>query len=334
MRALKWENSVLHLLNQTLLPNQAEWILCRDLARLIDAIKRLEVRGAPAIGVAAAFGMVFAAQTSTNREEFLEKAENLKKARPTAVNLMWAVEFLVKKSSNIDFSELPQFLEKSALELLQEDLTMNKAIGKYGASLFSEPANILTICNTGSLATAGYGTALGVIRRLFEEGQIRNVFVCETRPLLQGSRLTAYELMEEKIPSTLITDNMAGWVMKTKKIDAVIVGADRIAVNGDTANKIGTYSLALLAKAHDIPFYVAAPYSTFDREISSGEQISIEERDPDEVRKIGNAWTTLKEMQVFNPAFDVTPHELITGIITNKGVLTTPYDEKILNWEE
>jgi len=334
MRALKWENSVLHLLNQTLLPNQTEWILCRDLDRLIDAIKRLEVRGAPAIGVAAAFGMVFAAQTSTNREEFLEKAENLKKARPTAVNLMWAVDFLVKKSSNIDFLELPQFLEKSALELLQEDLTMNKAIGKYGASLFSEPANILTICNTGSLATAGYGTALGVIRGLFEEGQIRNVFVCETRPLLQGSRLTAYELMEEKIPSTLITDNMAGWVMKTKKIDAVIVGADRIAVNGDTANKIGTYSLALLAKAHNIPFYVAAPYSTFDREISSGEQISIEERDPDEVRKIGNVWTTLKEMSVFNPAFDVTPHELITGIITNKGVLTTPYDEKILNWEE
>jgi len=232
------------------------------------------------------------------------------------------------------FLELPQFLEESALELLQEDLTMNKAIGKYGASLFSEPANILTICNTGFLATAGYGTALGVIRRLFEEGQIRNVFVCETRPLLQGSRLTVYELMEEKIPSTLITDNMVGWVMKTKKIDAVIVGADRIAVNGDTANKIGTYSLALLAKAHNIPFYVAAPYSTFDREISSGEQISIEERDPDEVRKIGNVWTTLKEMSVFNPAFDVTPHELITGIITNKGVLTTPYDEKILNWEE
>ena len=334
MKALKWENEILYLLNQTLLPTKTEWIPCTEMSRIEEAIKRLEVRGAPAIGVAAAFGLVIAAKESANREEFLKKSVILREARPTAVNLMWAIDHLVELSEGISHDSLPKFLENQAIRLQEEDIATNKKIGEFGAELFSKPINILTICNTGSLATAGYGTALGVIRKLNEQGKIKMVYACETRPLLQGARLTAYELLHDQIPSTLITDNMAGWVMKTKEIDAVIIGADRIALNGDSANKIGSYSLAHLAKAHQIPFYVAAPSTTFDLDLDNGDLIPIEERNPNEVRKIGNTWIAPEEINVFNPAFDVVPNELIAGIITERGILTSPFAEKISLWRE
>lgn len=334
MRAIKWENNILHLLNQTLLPRKEEWIECRDAKRVEEAIKKLEVRGAPAIGVAAAFGLVLAAKNAKDRIDFLQQAASLRASRPTAVNLMWAIDSLLEKSKLVEYENLSLFLEKEAEKILFEDIETNKRIGKNGASLFSSSATILTICNTGSLATAGYGTALGVVRKLFEDKKLNHVYACETRPLLQGARLTAYELMADQIPSTLITDNMAGWTMKTKKIDAVIVGADRIALNGDTANKIGTYSLAVLAKAHQIPFYIAAPQSTFDLTITDGSMIPIEERNPDEVRKIGDTWTAPSNINVFNPAFDVTPNELISGIITDQGILKPPFLEKISTWKD
>lgn len=334
MRAIKWENNILYLLNQTLLPRKEEWIECQDARRVEEAIKKLEVRGAPAIGVAAAFGLVLAAKNAKDRIDFLQQAASLRASRPTAVNLMWAIDSLLEKSKLVEYENLSLFLEKEAEKILFEDIETNKRIGKNGASLFSSSATILTICNTGSLATAGYGTALGVVRKLFEDKKLNHVYACETRPLLQGARLTAYELMADQIPSTLITDNMAGWTMKTKKIDAVIVGADRIALNGDTANKIGTYSLAVLAKAHQIPFYIAAPQSTFDLTITDGSMIPIEERNPDEVQKIGDTWTAPSNINVFNPAFDVTPNELISGIITDQGILKPPFLEKISNWKD
>lgn len=334
MRAIKWENNILHLLNQTLLPRKEEWIECQDARRVEEAIKKLEVRGAPAIGVAAAFGLVLAAKNAKDRIDFLQQAASLRASRPTAVNLMWAIDSLLEKSNLVEYENLSLFLEKEAEKILFEDIETNKRIGKNGASLFSSSATILTICNTGSLATAGYGTALGVVRKLFEDKKLNHVYACETRPLLQGARLTAYELMADQIPSTLITDNMAGWTMKTKKIDAVIVGADRIALNGDTANKIGTYSLSVLAKAHQIPFYIAAPQSTFDLTITDGSMIPIEERNPDEVRKIGDTWTAPSNINVFNPAFDVTPNELISGIITDQGILKPPFLEKISTWKD
>ena len=334
MKALEWKNESLFLLNQTILPEQTEWIECKSVERVGEAIKRLEVRCAPAIGVAAGFGLVLAARESKSKEEFLKKALILKEARPTAVNLMWAIDKLVKKIENIAFEDYLGELEKEAQRLLEEDILMNHTMAQYGAQLFDKPVTILTHCNTGSLATAGYGTALGVIRKLWEEEKLIEVYVDETRPLLQGARLTAYELVTEQIPAILISDNMAGWVMKTKKIDAIIVGADRIAQNGDTANKIGTYSLAVLAKAHNIPFYIAAPYSTFDDEIHSGGQIVIEEREGNEIRKIGKKWIAPREIETFNPAFDVTPGELITGIITDKGVFSYPYENTLKNWKE
>ena len=334
MKALEWKNESLFLLNQTILPEQTEWIECKSVERVGEAIKRLEVRGAPAIGVAAGFGLVLAARESKSKEEFLKKALILKEARPTAVNLMWAIDKLVKKIENIAFEDYLGELEKEAQRLLEEDILMNHTMAQYGAQLFDKPVTILTHCNTGSLATAGYGTALGVIRKLWEEEKLIEVYVDETRPLLQGARLTAYELVTEQIPANLISEKMASREKKTKKIDAIIVGADRIAQNGDTANKIGTYSLAVLAKAHNIPFYIAAPYSTFDDEIHSGGQIVIEEREGNEIRKIGEKWIAPREIETFNPAFDVTPGELITGIITDKGVFSYPYENTLKNWKE
>ena len=334
MQALRWNDGTLLLLNQTLLPAKTEWISCTTVERVGEAIQKLETRGAPAIGVAAAFGLVLAAKQSQDRDEFYTKANKLKEARPTAVNLMWAIDRLLASTKEIPFGGLAKKLEEEAQILFAEDLAMNKQIGCYGAQLFSQPVSILTHCNTGSLATAGYGTALGVIRRLWEEKKLLHVYADETRPLLQGARLTAYELHAEGIPATLITDSMAGWVMKNKRVQAVIVGADRIARNGDTANKIGTYSLAILAKEHQIPFYVAAPYSTFDLTIATGEEIPIEERASCEVNSFNGALTAPEGISVFNPAFDVTPNNYITGIITDKGVLAAPYEIQLKKWEE
>ena len=339
MKTLAWKNHTLQLLDQTRLPGEERYLCCTRWQEVRDAIRILAVRGAPAIGVAAAYGMVLAARDITSagpdKRQFevqLEEAgRGLDGARPTAVNLHWAVQKqmnLARKTlSSHTVAETADVLEQSACAIEQDDAEMDRHMGRFGAAELGRsrhPLTILTHCNAGALATAGIGTALGVIRTLHEEGLIHRVYADETRPLLQGARLTVTELMEDQIPVTLITDNMAAWVMKTKGINAVIVGADRIAANGDTANKIGTYGVAVLARAHGIPFYVAAPASTFDLTLSDGTAIPIEERNHDEVRRLSGILTTRPDVDVFNPAFDVTPHDYITGIITERGIIHHP----------
>lgn len=335
--AVNWQNNCLFLLNQTLLPTTVEYIKCINYTRIITAIKRLEVRGAPAIGAAAAYAVVLGAQELVENRNFSWQAfisitDEIKEARPTAVNLAWAVNRMVAAAKNEADMTKPSWLdslEQEAISISDEDIAVNNKIAINGAALFTEPISILTHCNAGALATVAFGTALGVIRQSFQQGKITRVFADETRPLLQGARLTAWELMQDNIPVTLITDNMAGWVMKNKMVQAVIVGADRIALNGDVANKIGTYSVAVLAKEHGIPFYVAAPISTFDFTIQNGSQIPIEERMAAEVTAFGNSEVAPKGVTVFNPAFDVTPHELISAIITEKGIIRAPYTKAI-----
>lgn len=335
VETMSWDGNCLELLDQQKLPREVVTVRCTDYRSVADAIKTMKVRGAPAIGAAAAFGMVLGAKRfSGPKEEFTthmrQVARALKETRPTAVNLFWAVERMERVLTEVKEQSLPNIidcLEKEAVEIFEEDRRLNKSIGRYGKEVVPQNATILTHCNAGSLATAGYGTALGVIRAAHEEGKNISVFADETRPLLQGARLTAWELMEDGIPVTLITDNMAGYVMKLGKIDLVIVGADRIAANGDVANKIGTYSLAVLAKEHNIPFYVAAPYSTIDLSLATGEEIVIEEREHNEVRTIGDTVIAPPGVPVFNPAFDVTPNQLITAIITDRGIVKPPYDK-------
>lgn len=341
--SLAWEKGTLVLLDQTKLPDEITYIRCKDYREVGKAIYRLAVRGAPAIGVAAAYAMVLALQEikakglhGKERADAFQKAgSELIDARPTAVNLSWAVSRMMKAFESLPEETALEKLTSLAQTIEEEDKSTCDAIADHGADLFKgkDHLRILTHCNTGALATAGIGTAFGVIYRLHERGQLERVYADETRPLLQGARLTGTELMQNGIPCSLITDNMAGWVMKEKKIDAVIVGADRIAANGDAANKVGTYSLSILCAFHHIPFYIAAPFSTFDFSISSGEEIRIEERNPEEVRQIKGFYTAPKDMPVFNPAFDVAPHSLITGIITEKGVLMPPYDVAIKNYE-
>lgn len=335
---MRWENGRLLLLDQTRLPQEAEMIACEDYRRVREAIKRLEVRGAPAIGAAAAYAMVLAAREAAGRPDFLgtlaAMRSDLVSARPTAVNLSWGAAKIYDLAAKLHEKELAPFrilksLEELAGRIYDSDIRVNKKIGCCGADVLPDHAVVLTHCNAGALATCGWGTALGVIREAYRRGRLEMVYADETRPLLQGARLTAYELCEDNIPVTLITDNMAAWTMKTKGVSAVVVGADRIAANGDTANKIGTYGVALAAKAHGIPFYVAAPVSTFDFTISSGAQIPIEERAAEEVRGFRGEVTAPEKAQVFNPAFDVTPSELITGIITEYGVISAPYAENI-----
>lgn len=344
METLRWNNGQLILLDQTKLPLTESYITCTSPEQVYDAISILAVRGAPAIGIAAAYGVVLGAKAIATENPdstaaFLAKLEEccryLDASRPTAVNLHWALEKMLARATSLSGESIPAILvalEQLAIRLHDEDIQINTAMAAFGAAELAKlqrPLNILTHCNAGALATAGVGTALGVIRALHQQGLINMVYADETRPLLQGARLTAYELMADDIPVTLITDNMAGWVMKTKGIDAVIVGADRIAHNGDTANKIGTYSVSILAKEHHIPFYVAAPISTFDISLASGDEIPIEERKHDEVRSLYGTATALPTTAVFNPAFDVTPHENIRGIFTEKGAILHPDDEKI-----
>jgi methylthioribose-1-phosphate isomerase len=330
----------LRLLDQTLLPRRAEFIDCQDYRRVADAIKRLEVRGAPAIGAAAAFGLVLgarelAAEKGDFRQSFLKVAEELRQTRPTAVNLFWAIERMLAVVERFtlpeQMEEILVSLEQEAIAIAEEDKKANRCIAEFGAKLFADKQAVLTHCNAGALATVSYGTALGVIREAWSRGKISRVYADETRPLLQGARLTAWELVQENIPVTLITDNMSGWVMKKNMVQAVIVGADRITLNGDVANKIGTYSVAVLAKEHNIPFYVAAPRSTFDFTILSGEDIPIEERSAAEVKTLGGIDIAPDGADVFNPAFDVTPNALITAIITEYGVLYQPYLTSIRN---
>ena len=303
----------------------------------------MEVRGAPAIGAAAAFAMVLAAKEAMRRPDFIGTLDKMRAdlitARPTAVNLEWAankVFALAKKLNQEDLRPieiLPQ-LEALAIKIYDDDIAKNKAMGKFGAELLPDEAIVLTHCNAGALATCGYGTALGVIRAARELGKLKMVYSDETRPLLQGARLTAYELCEDDIPVTCITDGMAAWTMKKKGINAVVVGADRIAANGDTANKIGTYGVALAAKFHNIPFYIAAPVSTFDFSLASGDLIPIEERKGEEIKKFRSEVTAPAKALTFNPSFDVTPHELIAGIITEYGVIRPPYKENIQKLQE
>ncbi len=372
VETMKWEDGKLILLDQTKLPVSVEWISCDTYQRVGKAIQKLEVRGAPAIGAAAAFAMVLAwrkivekyetkrdaANTSNMQlqtyaamlygshdhaakklqqqllKKFLQTRNDLDASRPTAVNLSWATKLMYDaacKMSEVGL-DLPQTdaeLEKLAVKVYEQDIAKNRKMGEYGAEVVPEEAVILTHCNAGALATCGWGTALGVIRSAHEQGKVKMVYSDETRPLLQGSRLTAWELLEDNIPVTTITDNMAAWSMKTKGINIVITGADRIAANGDTANKIGTYGVALAAKAHGIPFYIAAPASTFDFSLKNGTQIPIEERNANEVRSFQGKVSAPKNVNVFNPAFDVTPAKLIAGIITEYGVLRPPFSKSI-----
>ncbi|KYZ77161.1 methylthioribose-1-phosphate isomerase [Anaerosporomusa subterranea] len=332
MKSIQWSNDCLCLLNQTALPGSLEYIDCRDHRRVGEAIKRLEVRGAPAIGAAAAFGLVLGARELAANGENLrmllpQVAEELLNTRPTAVNLSWALKRMMAVLDSVSSdADIVVALEQEAVAIMEEDRQVNAAISRHGLELFEQPIHaILTHCNAGALATVEYGTALGVIRQAWANGKIGRVFADETRPLLQGARLTVWELMQDGIPVTLITDNMAGWVMKKQMVQAVIVGADRIALNGDVANKIGTYSVAVLAQKHNIPFYVAAPLSTFDFSLQTGDSIPIEERDSCEVAAFGGQVVAPAGVEVFNPAFDVTPHELITAIITEHGVLRPPF---------
>lgn len=328
-----WHEDHVLLIDQTRLPGEytvVEISRCDDMAR---AIKTMIVRGAPAIGVAAAYGMYLGAREieTENREEFLQRLENvaqvLRQTRPTAVNLFWAIARMIRTAYETigSVEQLKVTLLKTAQAIQIEDLKTCQAIGDHGlAALPTEPEQlcIMTYCNTGALATAGYGTALGVVRSAFRDGRLLRVFACETRPRLQGAKLTAWECLQEGIPVTVITDNMAAQCMKQGMVDAVIVGADRIAANGDTANKIGTYSLALVAKAHNVPFFVAAPLSTVDFKLANGSEIPIEERHPSEIYQIGETMICPPGVEFYNPAFDVTPAELITAIITENGVVT------------
>jgi len=328
MRTIEWRDGVVVTIDQTVLPIKEEWIELRSCMEVASAIKEMKMRGAPLIGVAAAFGMALSAYHSKaeTREELLreleECAEILRKTRPTAVNLFWAINRIMNKARKIQGSleDLKRSIISEAIAMADEDVETNRKIGKNGASLLSNGDTVLTHCNAGSLATVEYGTALAVIRAAWEEGKRVKVVADETRPKLQGARLTAYELMRDGIPVTLITDSMVGYVMSKGLIDKVIVGADRIVRDG-VANKIGTYTVAVLAKEHKIPFYVAAPTSTFDLSKTS-EEVIIEERSPDEVTHIGSVRIAPENIEVMNPAFDITPIKYVDAIICEKGVLT------------
>jgi methylthioribose-1-phosphate isomerase len=314
---LRWDGEALFLLDQTKLPHEEVWVPCRSAHEVAEAIRTMIVRGAPAIGVSAAFGMAMAAKQGADLEQ---AASVLKASRPTAVNLAWAVDRILGAEGD---------LVAEAERILEEDVAANRAMGRHGAMLLGSNTTILTHCNAGALATGGYGTALGVIRAAVEQGKRVAVFADETRPYLQGARLTAWELQQDGIDVTLITDNMAGHFFQQGQFDAVIVGADRIAANGDTANKIGTYTVAVLAHTHGIPFYVAAPVSTIDPACPNGAAIPIEERSAKEVTEMFGARVAPEGVAVRHPAFDVTPARYITAIITERGVLRAPYDDSI-----
>jgi len=328
---VEWKDGAVRLLDQSRLPAVVEFLDCHDYQTVADAIRTLKVRGAPAIGVTAAMGVALGAQAinamdySSFAQAVFKICDELATTRPTAVNLFWAIERMRHKLESLraqPVSAIKQALVVESQAILEEDIRLCKTMGQHGAELIRDGQTVLTHCNAGSLATAGYGTALGVIRAAWEQGKKIKVITDETRPVLQGARLTAWELMQDQIPVTLITDNMAGSLMRQGKIHLCVVGADRIAANGDVANKIGTYSVAVLAKAHNIPFYVAAPYSTIDLKTKSGADIPIEQRNPSEVTTIhGSHPVAPQGVAVYNPAFDVTPAELITGIITERGVL-------------
>jgi len=335
-RTIEWTDEAVIMIDQRRLPTQEIYVKCRTYQEVAEAIREMIIRGAPAIGVAAAMGIALGAKgiKAATFEEFYREYEKvcnvMAGTRPTAVNLFWAVDRMKRfclDNKEAGIERLKSLIKEEALRIHEEDLEINKNIGKNGSPLIPNGARILTHCNAGGLATAGYGTALGVVRAAHEAGKEIQVFADETRPFLQGARLTAWELMKDNIPMTLITDNMAGYFMKKGMIDLVIVGADRIAANGDTANKIGTYSVAVLAKEHNIPFYVAAPISTLDLSLENGDKIPIEERNIREVTHVFESQIAPDGVRVLNPAFDVTPSRYIKAIITEKGVVEAPFEE-------
>jgi methylthioribose-1-phosphate isomerase len=331
---IEWHNNHVRMIDQRKLPVKVQWYTCRGYRDVIKGIEKMVIRGAPAIGVAAAMGLALGAASIRSgspkafRKEFIKMADEMAGARPTAVNLRWAVErmlAIVETAAGRAVEELKRDLRRESEKILAEDIDINKRIGGNGKALIPKRARILTHCNAGSLATGGYGTALGVIRAAHEAGKGVEVIADETRPWLQGLRLTSYELMEDNIPVCVIADNAAGSFMHRRMVDLVITGADRIAANGDVANKIGTYQVAVLARENKIPFYVAAPLSTIDLTIKEGEMIPVEERDPMEICCVGNRVIGPPGVKALNPAFDVTPARYVTAIITEKGVIRPPY---------
>jgi methylthioribose-1-phosphate isomerase len=338
IKTLEWTEAGVRFIDQTKLPTEEAYVTCKSYEEVADAIRTMIVRGAPAIGVAAAMGVALGTLQSSAKtmpeleREFDTVCNVLAGTRPTAVNLFWAIRRMRDRFEQLraqPLEKIRQELVAEAQRMLVEDIAANEAMGKHGAVLMPSSGGVLTHCNAGALATAGYGTALGVIRAAVESGKQIQVFADETRPFLQGSRLTAWELMKDNIPTTLIADNMAGAMMRLGKIDAVVVGADRIAANGDVANKIGTYTVAVLAKEHGIPFYVAAPISTVDLNTTDGSKIPIEQRASTEVTHLAGKQIAPDAVRVENPAFDVTPSKYVTAIITERGVARAPYQESL-----
>ena len=338
INTLEWTAQGVRFIDQTKLPTEETYVLCRTYEEVAAAIRDMIVRGAPAIGVAAAMGVALGVKHSRAtdiqelRVHFDQVCKVIGATRPTAVNLFWAIRRMQQKFDSLADQPLDHIREaiiSEARQMLVEDIAANEAMGRHGATLMPGSGGVLTHCNAGALATCGYGTALGVIRAAVSAGKQIHVFADETRPFLQGSRLTAWELMKDGIPTTLIADNMAGAMMRQGKIKAVIMGADRIAANGDVANKIGTYSVAVLAKEHEIPFYVAAPWSTVDLNTPTGDQIPIEQRSPREVTHHAGRQVAPEGVRVENPAFDVTPHKYVAAIVTERGIAKAPFSESL-----
>lgn len=338
IRTLEWTEAGVRFLDQTRLPTEEVYATCKTYQEVAEAIRTMVVRGAPAIGVAAAMGVALGVRDSKANDfaalqkDFERIAEVIGATRPTAVNLFWGIarmRNLLESAPSLPLPEIKARLIAEAQAMHAEDIAANQAMGKHGAGLLPASGGVLTHCNAGALATCGYGTALGVVRAAVEQGSMLRVFADETRPFLQGSRLTAWELAKDGIPTTVISDNMAGSIMQQGKVAAVIVGADRIAANGDVANKIGTYSLAILAKEHGIPFYVAAPWSTVDMKTATGKDIPIEQRSPREVTHMAGRQLTPDGVDIENPAFDVTPHRYVAAIITERGVAKPPFSKSL-----
>jgi methylthioribose-1-phosphate isomerase len=335
LTTIAWEDDGVKLIDQTKLPESLEYIICKNHLDIADAIKKLAIRGAPAIGVAAAMGLALCANNSTcsNKVKMMEELElaydDLLKTRPTAINLKWGLDRVFEEAKKYDeVDDIRKHVILQAIKMSHDDVTTNKLLGRFGSDLINDGEVVMTHCNAGALATVSYGTALGVIRSVMESGKKISVIATETRPVMQGSRLTAFELVHDGIDVSLIPDTAVGYLMSNKMIDKVVVGADRILKSGHVFNKIGTYQVALLAKAHNIPFYVAAPLSTFDMH-NNEEDIVIEERSVDEVVRIGEKRIAPTGVRIFNPAFDMTPPELIAGIITEKGVIYPPFDSNL-----
>ncbi|HXZ40173.1 MAG TPA: S-methyl-5-thioribose-1-phosphate isomerase [Terriglobales bacterium] len=338
IETLEWTDSGVRFIDQRKLPAEETYVTCTSCAQVANAIRKMVVRGAPAIGVAAAMGIALGVQKSRAKtvgelkRDFDQCCELVRETRPTAVNLFWAIRRMQDKFESLRIRPLPQIrqaLIDEAQRMHAEDIAANQAMGRLGATLMPANGGVLTHCNAGALATCGYGTALGVIRAAVEQGKKIHVYADETRPFLQGSRLTAWELMKDGIPTTVISDSMAGAMMKQGKVGAIVVGADRIAANGDVANKIGTYTVAVLAKEHNIPFYVAAPFSTIDLNTPDGSKIPIEQRNVEEVTHIAGKSIAPSGVQVENPAFDVTPSKYVTAIVTERGIARAPYSESL-----